>query len=212
MTTGQEPRIFLVDEDPSALRGISQILRAARFEVEVFDTLQAFPERSPQDGPACVVLELSMPGVDGFALMNELMSRERPLPVVFMAKNSNVPTAVRAMKAGAIDFICKPVDAAELIAAVRSALAWDAKVQAAEAESAASRVRLALLTPREREVCELIAQGLLNKQIADKLGISERTVKAHRAQVRAKLEVDCVADIVRFIHGIGSPEVFEGRK
>jgi len=191
--------VFVVDDDPSVLRGLERLLRAAGYPVEPYASPRVFLERAPVDRPGCVVVDLRMPELSGLDLQEELSRRGCEWPLVFLTGHGDVPSSVRAMKAGAIDFLSKPCDDTDLLAAVERALARDADARAARAEKEAIRAHFAVLTPREREVCLLVAQGLLNKQIAAELGATEKTIKVHRGRVMAKLGASSVAELVRLV-------------
>jgi FixJ family two-component response regulator len=191
--------VFVVDDDPSVLRGLERLLRAAEYAVETFASARAFLESAPVDRPGCVVVDLRMPELSGLDLQEELSRRGFPLPLIFLTGHGDVPSSVRAMKGGAVDFLSKPCDETDLLAAVERALARDSEARAARTEGEAVRARFAALTPREHEVCLLVAKGLLNKQIAAELGTSEKTVKVHRGRVMEKLGADSVADLVRLV-------------
>lgn len=191
----EEPTIFVVDDDPLTLRIVGQILRSAGYSVEVFDGPKAFLATEPFRRHGCLVLDMSMPDITGLDLQDVISDRDGTLPIVFVTGSADVRSSVRAMKGGAVDFLLKPVDADELIAAVARALAQSERARAALLARASAEARFSLLTPREREVCELVARGLLNKQVAADLGMSEATVKIHRARMMEKLEVGSVAEL-----------------
>jgi FixJ family two-component response regulator len=197
---GQTARkVFVVDDDPSVLRSVERLLCPAGYAVVAYASPRAFLECAPLDQPACAVVELCMPELGGLDLQEELSRRGFPLPLVFLTGHADVPSSVQAMKAGAIDFLSKPCDDTALLAAVERALARDAEARAARAEREAARARFAALTPREREVCALIARGLMNKQIAAELGAAEKTIKIHRGRVMEKLGAESVVDLVRLV-------------
>ncbi len=192
------PVVHLVDDDPSLLRAVSRLMRADGFTVEVFDSAEAFLAYRDhgQDTPGCVVLDLEMPGMDGLEVQ-EILSRQRePLPVIFLTGHGDVPSSVRALKRNAIDFLQKPVPEDDLIAAVKRALASDAEARERRRREQELVTRYEGLTRRERQVLVLVARGLLNKQIAFELGTVERTIKAHRAQVMAKMQAQSLAELV----------------
>lgn len=196
----QPSRVFVIDDDPPVLRALERLIRSAGFTVEAFDSPLAFLERVPRhDGAACLVLDLQLPGLSGLDLQNELVARGCPISIVFLSGKGDIPSATRAMRGGAIDFLVKPVDEPQLLDAISRALLQDE--QRLEAEHAQRDIdqRIARLTKREREVCDLVARGLLNKQIAYELGTSEKTVKVHRGRMMRKLEVDSVAALVRLL-------------
>jgi FixJ family two-component response regulator len=188
------PVVHVVDDDPSFSRAVSRRLEAEGFEVVTFDSAEAFLS-ALTDGPGCVVLDLRMPGAGGLDVQEALARRADPLPVVFLTGHGDVHSSVRAMKAGAVDFLTKPVTGDELVEAVRRAIALDESARASRRQTRDLRSRYARLTPREREVFALVARGLLNKQIAGELGMAERTVKAHRGRVMEKMELQSVAEL-----------------
>lgn len=191
-----EPRVFVVDDDLSVLRAIARLLHSCGFTVETFTSPATFLERLPYEGVACLVLDMRMPGLSGLDVQGAIATVAPSMPTVFLSGASDVPTAAAAMRKGALDFLVKPIDETELIGAVTRALATAAESVRRRREEAAAIERLARLTNRERQVCDLVARGLLNKQIAYELGTSEKTVKVHRARVMQKLEVDSVAALV----------------
>jgi FixJ family two-component response regulator len=191
--------IFVVDDDPSVLRSLERLLRSAGYTVEAHASPRTFLERAPVDRAGCVVVDLRMPEIGGLDLQEELARRGFALPLIFLTGHGDVPSSVRAMKGGAIDFLSKPCDDTDLLAAVERALQRDAALRAARAEKEAIHARFKALTPREREVCLLVARGLLNKQIAAELGAAEKTIKVHRGRVMEKLGAESVADLVRLV-------------
>ncbi len=197
-----ESTVFVVDDDPSVLRSLERLLRSVGYQVEAHASPRAFLERAPAEGPGCVVVDLRMPELGGLDLQEALAQRGFRLPLIFLTGHGDVPSSVRAMKGGAIDFLLKPCDDTDLLAAVERALAREAATRAERAEVEASRALFEALTPREREVCLLVARGLLNKQIAAELGTAEKTVKVHRGRVMEKLGVETVADLVRLVDRI----------
>jgi FixJ family two-component response regulator len=188
------PVVHVVDDDPSFSRAVSRRLEAEGFEVVTFDSAEAFLS-ALTDGPGCVVLDLRMPGAGGLDVQEALARRADPLPVVFLTGHGDVHSSVRAMKAGAVDFLTKPVTGDELVEAVRRAIGLDESARASRRQARDLRARYARLTRREREVFALVARGLLNKQIAGELGMAERTVKAHRGRVMEKMELQSVAEL-----------------
>jgi FixJ family two-component response regulator len=197
--------VFLLDDDPGLCRALTRLIRSAGYEVEAFGAPDHFLARAPHAGPACLVLDLRLPGMTGLELQARLERRGHPLPIVFISGRADVPASVRAMKAGAVDFLSKPVDERELLGAIAGALERDRAHRAERAERRGLDTRFARLTPREREVCARVATGLLNKQIAAELGTSEKTVKVHRGRVMAKLEVGSVAELVRLYDRVREP-------
>jgi FixJ family two-component response regulator len=198
------PLVHLVDDDPSPRTAIPRLLSATRHEVRRYASADEFLLQADLCRPGCLLLDLNVPGPSGFALQEELGRRGVALPVVFVAGRADVPSSVRAMKSGAVDFLTKPVDPGTLIAALERALGVDADRRAARAEADELRARYRQLTPREREVFDRVTKGRLNKQIADDLGIAERTVKLQRARVMDKLGVRSAAELGRFAERLRS--------
>ncbi|MCC7215931.1 MAG: response regulator transcription factor [Burkholderiales bacterium] len=200
MTSGDT--VYLVDDEPELTRALARLLQAEGLAVRAFNSAADFLATVAPEDTGCVVLDLAMPGLDGLALQQRL-AHLPGLAVVFLTGHGDIPTSVRAIKAGAVDFLTKPVRRDDLMRAVRASLGV-ARVQAAVMRADAdARVRLARLTPREREVFEHVIAGRLNKLIADRLGTSEHTVKVHRGRVMAKLGAGSVADLVRLAQRLG---------
>ena len=196
-------RVYLVDDDPGVVRSLVRLLRSAGYDPVGYGSAEEFLAVLPRDASGCVVLDLAMPGVDGLEVQRELGSRESALPVVFVSGRGDVPTSVSAMKGGAVDFLTKPVKAAALISAIQLALDHARAARADRGELEELRRRLRTLTPREREVLEGVAAGMLNKQIAGHLGIAEQTVKVHRARVMEKMSAESVPELVREADRLG---------
>ncbi|MBP9146877.1 MAG: response regulator transcription factor [Thermoanaerobaculia bacterium] len=190
-----KPLIHVVDDDDSLRSALLLLLSAGGFEARGYGSAGDFLLNPLPDRPGCVLLDLRMPGPSGLDLQEALRDKGIRLPVIFLTGHADVPTSVRAMKTGAVDFLAKPVERETLFEALQRALALDAAGRADRAEASRLRARFANLTPREREVFELVVAGRLNKQIAGQLGIAERTVKADRAQVLAKLGVGSAAEL-----------------
>jgi FixJ family two-component response regulator len=203
--------VFLVDDDPAVLRGIARLLRAGGFVVHTFASSEEFLERHDPAAPGCAVLDISMRGLSGLGLQRALAERGSERPIVFLTGRADVPMSVQAMKAGAVDFLTKPVEADQLIAAIRLALARDQSSRAARTERDTIEQRLAALTPREHEVLLHVIAGRLNKQIAADLGTAEKTVKVHRGRIMAKLGVRSVAALVRMTQQVGLSPAGKGR-
>ncbi len=195
--------IHVVDDDASFLTAISRLLRAGGYNVRTFSSAGQFLARPSPDTPGCVLLDLRLPGPDGMELQAALAKADNPLPVIFLTGHGDIPTSVRAMRCGAVDFLTKPVKQAALFDAVRRALDRDAAERRARSRRAQLQQRYHTLTPREREVLPHLLAGQLNKQIAGDLGTSERTIKAHRAALMTKLAVGSVAELVRFSQELG---------
>jgi FixJ family two-component response regulator len=192
-----EPHVFVIDDDDEVRRGLVRLLRAAGRPAEGYASAQDFLERAPRNEPGCLVADVYLPQVDGLVLVDLLRSAGCTLPVIFITGRADVPTTVRAMKRGAIDFLLKPVNEAELLDAIDRAVERDCQERRARAERAEAARRLESLTPRERQVFELVVTGLLNKQIAGDLGTTEQTVKVHRARVMQKMGAASLPDLVR---------------
>jgi FixJ family two-component response regulator len=213
--TERGPIVHVVDDDDSVRTGVVRLLRAAGFEARSYASAGEFLLGGPDpDAPGCVVLDVRLPGPSGLDLQAALARLEAPLPIVFLTGHGDIPMSVRAMKAGAVDFLTKPVSREALLNAVRSALARDAETRANREGLRALRARYEKLTLREREVFAGIVAGKLNKQIAAELGTAERTVKAHRAHVMDKMQVASVAELVHIADRLGAaapPEMQLGR-
>jgi FixJ family two-component response regulator len=195
--------VFLVDDDPGVLKALSRLLRAKGYEVESYASPQAFLSNHDANVSGCAVLDVSMPGLDGLKLQQVLTTEGSHRPVIFLTGKGDIPTSVRAMKAGAVDFLTKPVSHEDLFGAIESAKEQDAKSRLVRAELASIRSKIATLTPREREVLTHVVGGRLNKQIAGDLGTVEKTIKVHRSRMMEKLGVRTVADLVRMAEKAG---------
>jgi len=189
--------VFVVDDDMAVRRSLARLLRSAGLNVETFPSAREFLDRLPSAPAGCIVLDVRMPGMTGPELFDQMAGKGLSLPVVFLTGHGDVPTSVRAMKKGAVDFLLKPVDDEVLLQAIRQAVARHVSQQAREQERWSIEGRLRRLSAREREVMEYVIRGDLNKQIAADLGISEKTVKVHRGRVMAKMEAGSVAELVR---------------
>ena len=198
------PSVFVVDDEPSVQTALLRLLTSAGYQARGFLSAQAFLAEYQPAGPGCLILDLQMPDVTGLDLLETLQRTDSALGVIFVSGRGDVPAAAKAMKMGAIDFLTKPVDDAVLLDAVASASERSAQRWIEREEHARLSERHSRLTPREREVCALVARGMLNKQIASDLGTSEKTVKVHRARVMAKLDVESVAELVRFVDRLRS--------
>jgi FixJ family two-component response regulator len=197
--------VFVIDDDASVRRALKRQLTTLGFVVETFDSAQGYLARPAPDGIACIVSDLRMPGMDGLDLQSTLDVSGRALPMVFISGHGDIPTTVQAMKGGAVDFIAKPFREEQIVRSVREALAKSRKCLATEQEDTALRARYDTLTPRERDVFALVAEGLLNKLVADRLGIAERTTKIHRARVMDKMGAHSLAELVRMADRLGAP-------
>jgi FixJ family two-component response regulator len=195
--------VFLVDDDAGVLKALARVLRTRGYDVRPYASPQAFLADHDPAAPGCAVLDVAMPGLDGLALQQALTAGETHRPVIFITGKGDIPTSVRAMKAGAIDFLTKPVSDTILLEALARARQQDTRLREEHAALAAIGAKLARLTPREREVLTHVVAGRLNKQIAGELGTVEKTIKVHRSRIMEKLGVRTVADLVRLAERAG---------
>ena len=195
--------VFVVDDDPSIRDSLRQLITSVGFKAEVFASARAFLDARRPDAPGCLVLDVRLPGLSGLDLQRELVETDTELPIIFITGHADVPMSVRAMKAGAVEFLTKPFRPQELLDAVRSGIERDRTIRAERQARAELRRRYGLLTPRERDVLALVIAGLLNKQIAGELGTTEATVKEQRGHVMAKMQAGSVAALVRFASRLG---------
>jgi FixJ family two-component response regulator len=189
--------VFVLDDDKLIREGLQSLIRSVGLRVETFASAQDFLAAKRPDAPACLILDVRMPGLSGLDLQLKLSEANIHIPIIFITGHGDIPMSVRAMKEGAHEFLTKPVRGQDLLDAVQKAIASDRGVRQERAEMTGVRARFESLTPREKEVLELVVAGLLNKQIADKLGTSELTVKTHRAHLMQKTEADSLAHLVR---------------
>jgi FixJ family two-component response regulator len=202
-TASTDSLVFVVDDDHSMRVAVERLLRSSGLEVESFSSARTFLEREPADVACCLVLDVRMPELTGLDLQQALRQSDAGIPIVFITGHGDVPTSVRAMKSGAEDFLQKPFKDQELLDAVHRALERDRGARAERTELAELGERLDSLTPREREVFELVVKGLLNKQIAFELGAAEKTIKVHRGRVMKKMQADSLAHLVRMAGKLG---------
>src|SRR6476660_392640 len=194
---------FVVDDDPAIRDALTSLLRSVGLAVETFGSAQEFLNRQPPEGPACLVLDVRLPGLSGLDLQRALATAQLTLPIIFLTGYGDIPMTVQAMKAGAVEFLTKPFRDQELLDAIQQALERDRSTREQRAKNEELHTRYDSLTPREREVMTLVVAGLLNKQIAGELGTSETTVKNHRHQVMEKMGADSVAELVTMAYKLG---------
>ena len=198
-----EPIVYLLDDEPDMLKALTRLLRAQGLQVRGFANGRDFLARKAHQGPACLVLDVAMPEIDGLCVQERLRRGGDELPIIFLTGHGDIPMSVRAMKAGAEDFLTKPVNAVDLLQAIRAALRRASEQHALSEELASRRGRLASLTPREREVLGHVIAGKMNKQIAADLGTGEQNVKVHRGRLMRKMGVSSVAELVRLAERLG---------
>lgn len=198
------PTVFVVDDDAAVRKAVSRLLRSAGLAVAMFASAREFLAQYDPATPGCLVLDVAMPGFSGLQLQTALGEKGTSLPIIFLTGHGDVSQSVQAMKHGAFDFLTKPVNAKNLLPAIHAAIEKDAVARQEQARLSEISARLNTLTPREREVLEHVVTGQLNKQIADDLGITEATVKMHRARVMAKMKVQSVAELSRLVERCGT--------
>lgn len=197
------PLIAIVDDDPSVREGLSSLIRSAGLRVATFATAQEFLALPGTEAPSCLVLDLQLPGLSGLDLQKRMTEVGLEIPIVFLTGHGNIPASVQAMKAGAVEFLTKPFDDRELLRAIHEAVERDRRTRQQHAEIRELRNRYESLTPREQEIMRQVVSGLLNKQIAAELNITEFTVKIHRGRVMHKMHADSLADLVRMAENLG---------
>ncbi len=188
--------VFVIDDDQSIRKSLKRLLDAAHYKTELFKSASGFLARSPHDGPSCVVVDVQMPGLNGLDFQKALIENERDEQLVFITGHGDIPMCAEAMKAGASDFLPKPFKPNQLLESVERALALSAEQRCRASEKNNARALLQKLTPREYEVMQLVATGLLNKQVGGELGMAEKTVKTHRAHMMQKLRITSVAELM----------------
>jgi FixJ family two-component response regulator len=198
----ERPVVFVLDDDPSIREALSSLLRATGLQVSLFESASEFLQAKRPDSPACLILDLQLPDISGLELQQELAHADGP-PIVFISGHGDIPSSVRAMKAGAIEFLPKPFSDQELLKAVHNAIAKDQDARRSRSELAQLQKSYALLSTREREVFPLVVAGLTNKESAAKLGIAEITLQVHRAQVMRKMVAQSVPELVRMAGKLG---------
>ncbi len=202
--TVSEPTVFIVDDDASVLKSLKRLLQSAGWHAETFQSAAEFLDLHDPAAHGCLILDMSMPGQDGLEVQRRLTAMGSSLPVVFLTGHGDVPTSVTAMRAGAINFLSKPVNDDALLASVAEAMQIDRAARRDHAEAVAARQRLFTLTARERQVLDRVVAGRLNKQIADELGTGVKTIKVHRARVMQKMDTKSVAHLARLVERMGA--------
>jgi RNA polymerase sigma factor (sigma-70 family) len=202
--------IFVIDDDASLRGALESLIRSVGLDVEVFATVQEFLQRKKPEVPSCLILDIRLPGISGLDFQRRLADTNNPIPIIFITGHGDVPMSVRAMKEGAVEFLTKPFRDQDLLDAIQVALNLDQTRRRRETQIIELRARFEFLSPRQREVLPLVVSGLSNKQIAEKLGISEGTVKAHRSEIMRKMGAGSLPELVRIAERIGirsSPSV-----
>jgi FixJ family two-component response regulator len=201
--SSKSPLVFVIDDDESVRKSLRRLLRSADYESEVFKSASDFLARPPHPGPACLIVDVQMPGLNGLEFQEALIQRHREEQLVFITGHGNIPMCAQVMKAGAVDFLPKPFKPRELLKCVDRAIARSTEQRRRTAEQSEARRSLDLLTPREFEVMQFVISGMLNKQVGSELGMAEKTVKVHRGRVMQKLGVTSVAQLVRLVQKAG---------
>ena len=197
-----EAIVYVLDDDDRVREALSNLLHSMGLRVEVFASAAEYLRFERPDSPACLILDLDLPGMNGLELQRKIAGEDAP-PIVFLTGHGDIPSSVRAMKAGAVEFLLKPFDTQELLRAIDTAVAQDRDTRLKRAEISELRRRYALLTPRERQVLPFVVSGMLNKQTAAELGISEITTQVHRAQIMRKMAASSLADLVKMAGKLG---------
>jgi FixJ family two-component response regulator len=195
--------IAIVDDDPSVLKGLERLIRSLGWQAETFASAQEFLDRPRTEAPSCLVLDLQLPGLSGLDLQKRMAEAGLEIPIVFLTGHGDIPASVKAMKAGAVEFLTKPVDEEHLLTAIQEAIERDRRTREQQAGTRDLRDRYGSLTAREQEVMQQVISGLLNKQVAADLNITEDTVKFHRGHIMRKMRADSLADLVRMGESLG---------
>jgi RNA polymerase sigma factor (sigma-70 family) len=203
--TEPAPIVFVVDDDPSVRRAIKRLVESVGLHVELFGSASEFMGSSHPEAASCLVLDIRLPGISGLDFQRELAEANVPIPIIFITGHGDIPMSVRAMKAGAVEFLTKPFRDQDLLDAIQAALEKDRARREREADLAVLRERSESLTPREREVVDMVVVGKLNKQIAAEIGTTENTVKVHRSRAMEKMQAQSLADLVKMMEKLQSP-------
>jgi RNA polymerase sigma factor (sigma-70 family) len=199
------PVVFVVDDDPSVRSSLKFLLSTVGLQVESFDSADTFLRKNPSDAPSCLVLDVRLPGLSGLDFQRELAARKIYIPIIFLTGHGDIPMSVRAIKAGAVEFLTKPFRDQDLLDAVRIGLERDRARREEEKETVILRRRFDSLTLREREVISMVVSGMLNKQIADQLGTAESTVKVQRSRALEKMHAESLVDLIRMMEKLKGP-------